>query len=259
MGHLRLWRLPRTHKWQQVVSLILDTDSTVEDIAAGSIAASTRGLGIAAEDPALTQAFLLLARIPLAARSGPFPDNLRALGLPVSDEPTVIEVATALGEAIDQHRGGKKWQSDIGEMARLAATESVTALASATTGTLFTTTANETRMAFKPLSTERNFGFLARDFFARFVGRFLEYHLSRELPNHVGKGRRFRNSQEHTEFNQALDLHCRQAARIVQDFAGGWLGKTEYETGITTEKAKGFVHVALKKLSDELAVGAAEK
>jgi hypothetical protein len=125
-----------------------------------------------------------------------------------------------------------------------------------TTGTFFVEQGEATRDAFRPLGTHRNFGILARDFFARFMRGFLGYYLSRELPNHVGPGHRFASSQDHAEFNQALDLHCRQAARIVQDFAGGWFGKTEFEGGITPEKAKGFVHVALKKLRDELAAGA---
>jgi len=259
VGHLRLWNLPYTRKWRQVISLIEDVDSSVEDIAAGSIDAATAGLKRAADDPALTQAFLLLSQIPLAARRGPFPKTLRDLGLPVSDDPSVLEVSASLADVIDRSRGRTKWQSDIGEMARLAATESITSLALATTGNMFTSTADQTREAFRPLATQRNFGLLARDFFSRFVQRYLTYYLSRELPNHVGSGRRFRNSREHTEFNQALDLHCRQTARIVQDFAGGWLGKTEYETGITTEKARGFVSVALRKLRDELVVGASRE
>jgi len=259
MGHLRLGKLPRTQKWSEVVALLKDKTTSVEEIAAASIEASKAGLTRAAGDPALAHAFWLLAQIPLSARRESFPEGLRALGLSVGDDPSVLEVATALSGAIDSSRAGKRWSSDIGEMARLAATESLSALASATTGNLFTKGARETQEAFKPLSTQRNFGILARDFFSRFVRRYLTYYLSRELPNHVGPDGRFKSVREHTEFNQALDLHCRQTARIVQDFAGGWFGKTDFEGGITREKAGGFVHVALRKLRDELAEGASHQ
>jgi hypothetical protein len=256
MGHLRLWKLPRTQKWIDVVALLRDREASVEQIAAGSIEASTTGLKRAAQDPALAQAFWLLTQIPLSARRGPFPDALRRLGLPVGDEPSALEIAAALSQAIDATRGGKKWQSDVGEMAKLAATESVKALAAVTTGDLFIRGARETQAAFRPLSTQRNFGILARDFFSRFVNRYLAYYLSRELSNHVGVGRRFPSSREHTEFNEALDLHCRQAARIVQNFAGEWFSKADFDGGITREKASGFIHVALGKLRDELLAGA---
>jgi len=59
----------------------------------------------------------------------------------------------------------------------------------------------------------------------------------------------------HSEFKEALKLHCRQAAVIVEEFAGGWYTKTNYETGITPEKAGGFGYVALKKMAAELKRG----
>jgi hypothetical protein len=30
---------------------------------------------------------------------------------------------------------------------------------------------------------------------------------------------------DHTAFNAALDQHCREAARIVEQFAGGWIAR----------------------------------
>ncbi|MEX0953638.1 MAG: hypothetical protein WDZ83_00320 [Rhizobiaceae bacterium] len=57
---------------------------------------------------------------------------------------------------------------------------------------------------------------------------------------------------EHNRFNAALELHCREASRIVEEFSGTWFSKTQYETGITPEKARGFVFVALRKIGAEL-------
>ena len=57
------------------------------------------------------------------------------------------------------------------------------------------------------------------------------------------------------EFNAALDLHCRQASKIVEEFAGSWFSKTNWERGISPEDVRGFAWVALKKLRAELRKG----
>ena len=71
-------------------------------------------------------------------------------------------------------------------------------------------------------------------------------------PNYVSGDGRFANIVQHAEFNAALDLHCRQAARIVEEFSGGWFSKANFQGGITPRKAAGFVHVAIKKITAEL-------
>jgi hypothetical protein len=80
----------------------------------------------------------------------------------------------------------------------------------------------------------------------------LAYFLSKELSNHVGASERFLNTRAHTDFNIALRTHCQEASRIVETFAGGWFSKTNFEGGITREKAGRFAHVALKKITAEL-------
>ena len=137
-----------------------------------------------------------------------------------------------------------------GEMARLAAVESLVAVCRRRPKGFFDTDADNVRGALAEHATSKRFGLLAHEYFSRFLGRFLSYHLSRQLSMHVGpkQRQRFKNIPQHNEFNDALALHCRQTARIVQSFAGGWHSKTDYESGITLRKAKNFVHVALKKM-----------
>ena len=48
-----------------------------------------------------------------------------------------------------------------------------------------------------------------------------------------------------------------ESATIVEDFAGGWFSKTNWERGgITRKEATGFAHVAMRKIADELKQGA---
>ena len=175
------------------------------------------------------------------------------LGLQVSNEPTLLEIVAAFTRAVDSHvrHGGKR--TDLGEMAQLAGSETLASLLGRELPSLFGPTAADVRLAVAKLGTSDQFSILAREFFSRLVSRSLGYFLSRELSKHVGPNKRFAAVGEHSEFNVALDLHCRQASRIIKEFSGGWYGKTLHqEKAITRDAARRFAHVAFKKLRAEL-------
>lgn len=251
MGHSRIPHLPRTRRWNDVVALLADGGSSTGQIASATAHAAQVGFERAKGDEGLSYAFWLLCQIPLAARSKDFGRALQDLGLDVPDSPSAFDVAAGFSQAVDSHLRQNRSRTDIGEMAELAAAESLTALGSGGPRGLFSTHAEDLQETFRSHSTKTQFGNFAHDFFSRFANRFLEYHLSRELSNHVGEGRRFNNISEHEKFKAGLELHCRQAAQIVREFAGAWHSKTNYESGITPRKAKGFVAHAMTKLGDE--------
>lgn len=97
-----------------------------------------------------------------------------------------------------------------------------------------------------------SFGRLAREFLATLTIKHLDYYLSRKVPDLVGTAGGFNGIVDHGRFNEALELHCREASKIVEDFAGTWFSKTNYESGISPEKARGFAFVALRKIGAEL-------
>jgi hypothetical protein len=251
MGHKRLGSLPGTKRWREVVAS-LDRGVSVAQIAAASSAAAEGVLSRASSDPALIRAFWLLTQLPLAARESDFTQRLRELGLEVSSRPQLFEVIGAFSEAIDAHTRAVGERSDFGEMAQLAATESLSAIVGRSLPGLFGPTAEEVQQAIGRLATSKQFSDLVRDFLARLTRRHLTYYLSRELSNHVGPGGRFTSIADHSEFNADLDQHCREAALIVKDFARDWFGKSNYEGGITPEKAKAFLFVSFKKIGREL-------
>jgi len=254
MGHIRLGTLPRTRQWIQVLDLIGDGAGT-PDVAAATMAASQRGLITAAKDPGLVYTVWLLTQVPLAARSKNFVAHLRKLGLVVSDSPSLLEVVGAFTGAVDAHLRRTGGRTDLGEMAQMAASEALAALGTPANASLFETTASDVQQTFKTFSTSKQFSTLAKEFFTRLSRKYLTYFLSRELSNYVGGDGCFSNIDRHADFNQGLDLYCRQASRIIEEFSGGWFSKTNFEGGITQAKAAGFVHVALKKLRAELAKG----
>src|ERR1700730_3133336 len=252
MGHIRLRTLPRTQKWNQVVSLIAGGPD-VERIAAARPDAAEHGLERASQDEGLAHAFWLLTQIPQAAQQPNFSERLWELGLNVSSKPTLLDIVAAFTRAVDGHvsEGGKR--SDLGEMAQHAASETLASLVGWELPTLFGPTAIDVQQALAKLGTSDRFNIVARDFFSRLTTRSLGYFLSRELSKHVGPNKRFSAINEHSEFNAALDLHCREASRIIKEFSGGWYGKTLYEHGqITPHEARKFAHVAFNKLRAEL-------
>lgn len=53
--------------------------------------------------------------------------------------------------------------------------------------------------------------------------------------NYVSGDGRFASIERHGQFNQGLDLYCRQATRIVEAFSGGWFSKAILKAGYAGE------------------------
>lgn len=255
MGHIRLGELPRTRKWGQVVELIR-RDGDAPSVAAAALDAAQEGFKQAAEDEGVGRATWLLTQLPLAARDPNYLDRLRALGVSVDAAPALMDLIGGFTDAVDAHMRRSGRRTDLGEMAQMAAAETLAKQLGQRTRSLFGTSPADVQRELGAFATTSRFGALARDFFAALARRYLGFFLSRELSNHVGGERRFASTADHTAFDTALDVHCRQASRIVEEFAGGWFSKTNWERGISPDDARGFAWVALKKLRAELKKGA---
>jgi len=138
MGHIHLHNIPQSKQWRDVVGLITD-GAAVAQIAAASAKAAEHGLTKAADDAALAHSFWLLTQMPQAARQADFGSQLRALGLRVSDTPTLLEITAGFTEAIDRLVLETGRRTDLGEMAQLAAAESLNALVGSYDGIWVTT------------------------------------------------------------------------------------------------------------------------
>jgi hypothetical protein len=252
MGHIRLGNLPRTQKWDRVVGLIAGS-AQVGQIADASADAAEHSLEGASRDEGLSYAFWLLTQIPQAARQPDFSRRLWALGLTVSDRPTLLEIVAAFTRAVDSRVSERGKRSDLGEIAQHAASETIATLAGRDLPSLFGANASDVQRALARLGTSDRFAIVARDFFSRLTSRSLGYFLSRELSKHVGPGKRFGAINEHSAFNAALDLHCREASRIIKGFSGDWYGKRLHEQReITPLEARKFAHIVFRKLRAEL-------
>ena len=251
MGHIRLARLPATKRWEQVVGLPR-TGSSIGQLAAETAHAAETELQSAKGDPALAYTVWLLTQLPLAARSQQFRERLVELGFEADAGQSVLTLVAGFSLAVDRNTAGKSDRTDLGELARQAAAESLSSAIGPSTQSLFDASADDVQRELGRLATKDRFARLAGDFFARLTQKTLEYYLSRELPNHIGPDKSLQTIDRQIAFRIALARHCREAALIVEDFAGGWYSKSNFQGTLNPAAAQGFADYALKKLRDEL-------
>jgi hypothetical protein len=259
VGHTRLGKLPKSQKWQDLVSRIagmsggaLSAASYVEAIAAQTLEASRQGLDNAKHDSGVLYAFYLLTQVTLASRSANWEEALARHEIHLTSDSTIFDLTSEIQAAVDRHVSRSfSGATDLSEMAQQSVGEALMSLTEGRTADLFGGGSGAVRKAVRSLSTKKGFGELGQRFFGRFVGRFLNFYLSRATAAALG-GPRLPELADVAEFNQALQIHCDQSARIVRDFCGEWYSKTTYEGGINPENASRFLAVAVRKLSSEL-------
>lgn len=251
MGHIRLGRLPRSKRWADVVRLLAE-GADVAALASATADAAEGEFSRNQDDPALQYAVWLLTQLPIAARSENFSAHLVHLGFKEGAAQSPFALASGFSSAIDRNIDPTGARNDLGELARKAGAECLLALTTPGTPSLFDTPAQDLQLALSRFATREQFGKLAREFFARLTTRTLEYYLSRELPNHVGPASTFKSLSDQIDFQNAIKLHCREASKIVEAFAGGWFSKHRYLGSLTQGSTKAFTAYALKKMRDEL-------
>lgn len=251
MGHIRLGTLPRSKRWREVVAL-LEAEAPLERIAEASALASERDLSRASSDPQFQFVANLLVTLPLEARSPGFSDYLDRLGMDPADLGSVTDLLSDLSRAIDAQAFDLGHGSDAGELAKSALLESLSVQLNDRLPSLFEPTSNDIRQALAGFSSGQGFALLARDFFARLTYRSLDYYLSRELANHTGAEKRFATDAQRIAFQEALRQHTFETSRIVQEFAGGWYGKTVWrDQDLDQDAINRFTQYAFTKMRKE--------
>jgi hypothetical protein len=258
VGHLRLGRLPKTRRWNQVVQLLDTSPSDTSSIASAVVFAADRKLRELAGDPSLGYCFWLLTRISWASREPDFQNTLASLGINVNGQTSTLTFISKLTESVHTNVDQSIGSGHFSELSSLALRRALSETIVQHSGALFGTSVDGLQQAFRVYSKPDQFGRLSHKFFADFFARTLCALVDRELSQHVGRGKSFRSSAESATFIEALDLHARESARIMETFAADWYSKHNWESKgeISRTEAQGFVAVALRKLRSELELGA---
>lgn len=254
MGHIHLGTLPKTKKWTDVVAE-LSAGAPDRTVVASSARAAERDLLGAANDPVFVEAVRILLSVPLAARGKDFGLALRDAQLHVGDRPDLFEIVAACMARLDEVARLHGRPSDLGELAARALAQTLTDSISSDLPGLFEATPDDVQSSTRRLSYSKGIAALSRAYFGNLVSTALEYWLDRALPLQIGGQSRFENVAERGAFHVALRQYTSEATRIIQEFSGGWYGKTLHEKGgFDTQDAAVFGSVSLKKISAELHV-----
>jgi hypothetical protein len=261
MGHTRLGNIPTGKKWKAVVEALAASrddivtfgilSEDIELVASKTLEAAKAGLNRALDDEGLKYTFFVLTQLAIASREADWKTRLSQVGIEVPTETSPFALSAEVHKSIDDYLSKRGQGSDISEIAQQAAGEALTSLTAEEAKSLFGTGESELRNAVRRLSTSRGFADLGQKFFGRFMSRFLNFYLSRATAAQVG-GSKFQSTTDVSRFNNLLEQHCEQSARIVRDFCGEWYSKTEYRQGIDLENTSRFMAVAVKKLQSEL-------
>ena len=253
MGHTELGYLPKSARWQVVATLLAQPHLDAPAVAIATANAAQDRLRQLRGDPSLAYCFWLLIRLAEAARSPDFVEAAARLGIAVrSDDAALTIIARAADRArVELNRYPKS--GPFGEIASLALRRALTETVGTESRSLFGSSLEDLERAFRRYSSPAQFGTLAKRFFGDFYGRTLRFYVERELQNRIGNEGLPTITAANT-FADALDLHARETARIVEGFAADWYDKHHWEAGgaISRDEAQGFVAHALTKLRKEL-------
>lgn len=255
MGHVRLGEIPKTRQWNEVVGLI-SLGANPQQIANATIRAAEQNFKDVSEDRGLVEALWLLMQLPSAARSEDFAQTLRECGFQLEHPPNLMELLSGFSQAVDQTLANNCGRTDLGEMAQMAAVETLAEVVGQRANNLFGSTSAEIQDEIRKLYTVKQFGAFARHFFSRLIFKSLDYFLSRVLARFLGQGERFVTLAEQRAFSDALEVHCEEASLVVEKFSGEWFSKTHWEEGGSDRDAvKKFACGAINKLLEVLKGG----
>ena len=257
MGHVRLGTLPRTREWKEVVRLIAD-GFDVSQVADATLQAADKALDRMVDDPGFNEAVWLLTQLGIAAKKDNPTGHLESVGLKLSANTSIAEVASAIRTALDQQMSICGRNSDIGQIASNALVSAITSHLDTKLGGLFEASSTEVHDALCELGKQKAFGELSRTFFGRLSEDSLKYFLDKTIDTHLGEGQRFQTRSEAREFRKTLSTHCYEASKIVQTFASEWFSKNRYEGDgeIRRDKTEGFGWLAVQKMRAEMKMGA---
>lgn len=254
MGHLRLGRLPKTRRWREVVELLDAPSADSAAISAAVVRAAERRLRELASDPSLSYGFWLLTRITWAARLPDFTAELADLGLEVKEDTSIFTFISGVSDHLRWTLARETQSGPFSELASLSVRRALTDSIGSHGRTLFGTSLDDLRDALSTQSRKTQFGLLGQRFFGDLLARTLSYFLDRESASQLTGLPNASAVAANSELMAGIDLHARQSARIVRDYASGWYSKHNWQTKgrVTQEETNGFVAYALRKLRSEI-------
>jgi hypothetical protein len=253
MGHIRYGRLPYTKPWRKVIEAI--SSENASSVSASTLVAARDYIERLPDEPGLVLSYWVFSQILVSSRSAStLFSKLQELGsdLPSPALLTQTEFIVAVSRFIDKRIQSDPRATPFSEMAALALRRTLGGLFARSNLNLFETGLGGIQQALKSHASNAKFGAASKEYFADVVSRVLLYFLNKELSNHIGPDKRFSSIRAAQEFERDINAYCRETAEIVSRFAGGWYSKQNFEGGITPEKTRAFLHIAIRKIVSQI-------
>lgn len=253
MGHVRLGTLPKTRAWKEVIRLISD-GADVASVADATMTAADKAFEAIQGDKGFSQVVELLTQLAIASKHDSPEMYLESLGIKLSPSSSIMELAVVLKRTLDQRAALNGRRSDFGELAQDALVGAVVDHLQQRFGQMFDPTSQEIHHALGDLGKKSQFGQLARTFFAKLTFSAMDYFLSKHMGTQIGEGKRFATTNQISQFKNALDIHCSEAAEIVERYSADWFSKNYFQGDgqISNKKTEGFGWYAMQKMRDEM-------
>jgi hypothetical protein len=257
LGHIRLGRLPKTKPWTGIFNVLESGVIEPSALASATALAAEQQFSDLEDDLTINYCFWMLTRIVTASRSSDFAKELESLGIhkiPFSSGLGFVQRVAQTVEKDIRKRGNSTIFSRIGE---LSLRQILSANIVEQSNSLFGTTSQEIQAACRAISTRKQFGLAAKEFFALIMSRSIRYITDKELSNYVGLAQPLGSPKQVLDFQQSLDRYCLESAKIVEEFAAGWFSKHNWESNnnISEQDAAAFTAYAIHKIRMELREG----
>lgn len=253
MGHNRLGALPRTKAWKEVVALIAN-GANVAQVADATLKAAEKAFQFLKNDKGFKEAVWLLTQLGIAGKTDTPFQSLRDMGVNISDTPSLPDLTAAVSEALDRRLQSARSPSDFAEIAQRSIGSTLNEFLSGRVDQLWQPSSDDIKAALSTMGRQKAFGEVGRDFFYRLTHNVMDVLLSKTLSSQLGEGQRFATTNQKAAFDQAMQIHCKEASVIVERFSGEWFSKHKYQEGgnISRQSSDGFAVHSITKMTAEL-------
>jgi hypothetical protein len=246
--------LPKTRPWESLFAHLQGGEINAAQIAQATSEAAQQQFANLEGDRRINYCFWFLVRLVTAARGDDFIGELEALGLRNLSFTSGLGFVQQIARLVEKEQRSRGQPTVFSRMADLSLRQVLSQHLIDQSQTLFGTGQEEIQAACRAISTRQSFGEVARSFFANFMARSIRYLTDKEMSNYVGPNGAMASPTEVLQFEESLNLHCHETAKIVEEFAAGWFSKNNWETNnrISENATSGFTAYALQKIQMDL-------
>lgn len=256
MGHDRIGFVPRTVRWQRVLS-------DINGYSVGAVDAGTIGKRVfenirnrlenIAEDKGVNAAFTFLVAMAYSAKQEAQEGEWMNRGIQLPLDPTEFQVAKQISKSVERNFESKEY----GEIAKASAIDTISTWYKKykVEGEDIFGARKTAKEIWQEASDGSGFCELSRIFFSKFTERYLSYFIEREAGAHLGDWDQLGNLRRDLAANiDTLSKYAFETAKITQSFAAGWYNKNTKEGLPSSRQIRGFLLLAFDKLREEFAL-----